>query len=73
MNTTRTILFGFSLVAGAILISHASADTKSDDKKYDLSSSDGIVYRMNTATGSISSCTRGMTVEEAPDCTPWTK
>ena len=73
MNTAKAILLGMSLIAGAIIISYANASATSSGNKYVLSSSDGVAYRMNTVTGEVSICIRGMTMEEALGCSPWSR
>ena len=73
MKINLSMLVGITLVASAVLVSFANADSSAKSAKYALASSDGIAYRMNTETGEISVCIRGMTMEENPGCTPWTK
>ena len=73
MNTGKAIILGMILIASAIIISYANAGATPAVSKYALSSSDGIAYRMNTDTGEISVCIRGITIEEAVGCTHWTR
>ena len=73
MAVSKAIIFGMALIAGSVLIGLANADSYSTKAKYVLSSSDGVAYRMNSETGEISVCVRGMIMEEAVGCTPWAK
>ena len=73
MKTEKAVFLGLSLVAGAILISYANAGSGSRGGEFTLASSDGVAYRMNSSTGEISVCVRGMTMEEPVGCTPWAK
>lgn len=73
MNTSKALFLGLSLIAGAVLITYVNAGSADDAGKFTLSSSDGIAYRLNTDTGAISVCVRGMTMEEKVGCTPWSK
>lgn len=73
MNTGKAILAGLSLIASAIVINHALAAPQSGNSKYILASSDGVAYRLNSETGEISLCIKGMTMEESLGCTPWTR
>jgi len=73
MNSSKALLLGLSMIAGAIALSYANAGSTSNAGKYVLSSSDGVAYRMNTSTGEISVCVKGITMEEAVGCTPWSK
>ena len=73
MNSSKALILGLSIIAGAILISYANASSSSNTGRYVLSSSDGVAYRMNTKTGEISICVKGITMEEAIGCSPWAK
>jgi hypothetical protein len=73
MAGNKSIVLSMAFIAAAIFIGYANAESYSGKAKYTLVSSDGIAYRMNTETGEISVCVRGMTMEEAVGCTPWSR
>ena len=73
MKSSHGMFLGMSLVIGAMLISFANAGATVGSGKFALSSSEGIAYRMNTETGEISVCIKGMTMEEALGCSPWAR
>lgn len=73
MKPNHGILLGITFIAAVMMISFANAESTAKSGKYTLSSSEGVAYRLNTETGEISVCIRGMTMEEKLGCTPWTK
>jgi len=70
MKTGKAVLIGMSVIAGSILLNLANAQVSSGNGKFLLSSSDGVVYRMNSQTGEISYC---IGYKEKVECTRWAK